>query len=216
MALVFRPHPWNGGASCCVAGFYAFMISTLSGIFTGADSSLAVITTLTGWPAMVLLLLAIVGIFGGLRILSTAGKGDKSSDGALDLELAGFVLALCRHRLDRYLYRRVPDIGYGRMPPGSIPFETPRPRLDEAGYGLNHTHLELDVLPWRQRLVEPAKTRAQEPDPTNEGPLQKSRARHALAQRDDIGRPSRHSVVLCVGRRDSRDNHAGRGVDIYF
>ena len=126
MALVFSPSPLERwGLVLAVAGFYAFMISTLSGIFTGADSSLAVITTLTGWPAMVLLLLAIVGIFGGLRILSTAGKGDKSSDGALDLELAG----LYWHFVDivwivifTVIYLISATDG---MPPGSIPFELP-------------------------------------------------------------------------------------------
>ena len=126
MALVFSPSPLERwGLVLAVAGFYAFMISTLSGIFTGADSSLAVITTLTGWPAMVLLLLAIVGIFGGLRILSTAGKGDKSSDGALDLEMAG----LYWHFVDivwivifTVIYLISATDG---MPPGSIPFELP-------------------------------------------------------------------------------------------
>ena len=126
MALVFSPSPLERwGLVLAVAGFYAFMISTLSGIFTGADSSLAVITTLTGWPAMVLLLLAIVGIFGGLRILSTAGKGDKSSDGALDLELAG----LYWHFVDivwivifTVIYLISATDG---MPPGSMPFELP-------------------------------------------------------------------------------------------
>ncbi len=126
MALVFSPSPLERwGLVFAVAGFYAFMISTLSGIFTGADSSLAVITTLTGWPAMVLLLLAIVGIFGGLRILSTAGKGDKSSDGALDLELAG----LYWHFVDivwivifTVIYLISATDG---MPPGSMPFELP-------------------------------------------------------------------------------------------
>ena len=126
MALVFSPSPLERwGLVLAVAGFYAFMISTLSGIFTGADSSLAVITTLTGWPAMVLLLLAIVGVFGGLRILSTAGKGDKSSDGALDLELAG----LYWHFVDivwivifTVIYLISATDG---MPPGSMPFELP-------------------------------------------------------------------------------------------
>ncbi len=126
MALVFSPTPverW--GLVFAVAGFYAVMISTLSGIFTGGDSSLAVITTLVGWPAMILLLLGIVGIFGGLRILSTAGKGDKSSDGALDLELAG----LYWHFVDivwivifTVVYLISANDG---TPAGSVPFDLP-------------------------------------------------------------------------------------------
>lgn len=126
MALVFSPTPaerW--GLVFAVAGFYAVMLSTLSGIFTGGHSSLAVITTLVGWPAMILLLLGIVGIFGGLRILSTAGKGDKSSDGALDLELAG----LYWHFVDivwivifTVVYLISANDG---TPPGSVPFDLP-------------------------------------------------------------------------------------------
>ncbi len=126
MALVFSPTPaerW--GLVIAVAGFYAVMISTLSGIFTGGHSSLAVITTLVGWPAMILLLLGIVGIFGGLRVLSTAGKGDKSSDGALDLELAG----LYWHFVDivwivifTVVYLISANDG---TPSGSVPFDLP-------------------------------------------------------------------------------------------
>ena len=126
MALVFSPSPkerW--GLVLAVAGFYAFMISTLSGIFTGADSSLAVITTLTGWPAMVLLLLSIVGVFGGIRVLSTAGQGDESSHQALDLELAG----LYWHFVD-IVWIVIFTVVYlisatDGMPPGSMPFELP-------------------------------------------------------------------------------------------
>ena len=126
MALVFSPTPLERwGLVMAVAGFYAVMISTLSGIFTGGDSSLAVITTLVGWPAMILLLLGIVGIFGGLRILSTAGKGDKCSEGALDLELAG----LYWHFVDivwivifTVVYLISANDG---TPPGSAPFDLP-------------------------------------------------------------------------------------------
>ena len=126
MALVFSPSPkerW--GLVLAVAGFYAFMISTLSGIFTGADSSLAVITTLTGWPSMLLLLLSIVGVFGGIRVLSTAGQGDESSHQALDLELAG----LYWHFVD-IVWIVIFTVVYlisatDGMPPGSMPFELP-------------------------------------------------------------------------------------------
>ena len=126
MALVFSPSPLERwGLVLAVAGFYAFMISTLSGIFTGADSSLAVITTLTGWPSMLLLLLSIVGVFGGIRVLSTAGQGDESSHQALDLELAG----LYWHFVD-IVWIVIFTVVYlisatDGMPPGSMPFELP-------------------------------------------------------------------------------------------